>query len=75
MLTMEEYKVVDKILPNFIEGGDLIKVKGAVYEVTDTIPTHNGWDLMVIDNYDEPKIISVLDDAKISIVLSEYVID
>ena len=75
MLTMEEYKVVDKILPNFIEGGDLIKVKGEVYEVTDTIPTHSGWDLMVIDNYDEPKIISVLDDAKISIVLSEYVID
>ena len=75
MLTMDEYKVVDRILPNFIEGGDLIKVKGEVYEVTDTIPTHNGWDLMVIDNYDEPKIISVPVDAKISIVLNEYAID
>jgi hypothetical protein len=75
MLTMDEYKVVDKILPNYIEGGDLIKVKGEVYEVTDTIPTHNGWDLIVVDNYDETKIISVPDDAKISIVLNEYVID
>ena len=75
MLTMDEYKVIDTVLPNFIEGGDLIKVKGEVYEVTDTIPTHNGWDLMVIDNYDEPKIISVPDDARISIVLNEYAID
>jgi len=75
MLTMDEYKVIDRVLPNFIEDGDLIKVKGEVYEVTDTIPTHNGWDLMVIDNYDEPKIISVPDDARISIVLNEYAID
>jgi hypothetical protein len=72
---MDEYKVIDRVLPNFIEDGDLIKVKGEVYEVTDTIPTHNGWDLMVIDNYDEPKIISVPDDARISIVLNEYAID
>ena len=75
MITMDEYKVVDRILPNYIEGGDLIKVKGEVYEVSDTIPTHDGWDLIVVDNYDETKIISVLDDAKISIVLSEYAID
>ena len=75
MLTMDEYKIVDQVLPNFIEGGDLIKVKSEVFEVTDIIPTHDGWDLFVIDNYDEPKIISVPDDAKISIVLSEYAID
>jgi len=75
MLTMEEYKVVDRILPNFLEEGDLIKVKGSVFEITDIVATLNGWDLFVLDNYSEPKTISVPDNARISIVLSEYVID
>lgn len=75
MLTMEEYKVVDRILPNFLEEGDLIKVKGSVFEITDIVATLNGWDLFVLDNYSEPKTISVPDNARISIVLSECVID
>jgi hypothetical protein len=75
MLTMDEYKVVDKVLPNFLEEGDLIKVKGDVFEITNIIPTHEGWDIFVIDNYNDPKTISVSDDARISIVLSEYAID
>lgn len=75
MLTMDEYKVVDKVLPNFLEEGDLIKVKGEVFEITNIIPTHEGWDIFVLDNYNDPKTISVSDDARISIVLSEYAID
>jgi hypothetical protein len=75
MLTMDEYKVVDKVLPNYLEEGDLIKVKGDVFEITNIIPTHEGWDIFVIDNYNDPKTISVSDDARISIVLSEYAID
>jgi hypothetical protein len=71
MITMDEYKVVDSILPNFLEEGDLIKVKGEVYEITNIIPTHNGWDIFTIDNYHEPKTISVPDDARISIVVEE----
>jgi hypothetical protein len=72
---MDEYKVVDKVLPNYLEEGDLIKVKGDVFEITNIIPTHEGWDIFVIDNYNDPKTISVSDDARISIVLSEYAID
>lgn len=71
MLTMDEYKVVDRILPNFLEEGDLIKVKGDVFEITGIIPTHNGWDLFVLDNYSEPKTISVPDDKLVNLVMEE----
>jgi hypothetical protein len=71
MLTMDEYQVVDRILPNFLEEGDLIKVKGEVFEVTNIIPTHNGWDIFVIDNYNDPKTITVPDDARLSLVMEE----
>jgi hypothetical protein len=71
MLTMDEYKVVDRILPNFLEEGDLIKVKGDVFEITGIIPTHSGWDLFVLDNYSEPKTISVPDDKLVNLVMEE----
>jgi hypothetical protein len=71
MLTMDEYKVVDRILPNFLEEGDLIKVKGDVFEITGIIPTHNGWDIFVLDNYNESKTISVPDDKLVSLVMEE----
>lgn len=71
MLTMDEYQVVDRILPNFLEEGDLIKVKGEIFEVTNVIPTHDGWDIFVIDNYNDPKTITVPDDAKLAIVMEE----
>jgi hypothetical protein len=71
MITMEEYKVVDQILPNYLEQGDLIKVKNEVYEVINLIPTPEGWDLVVLDNYEETKIISVPEDKKVNLVLSD----
>ena len=71
MLTMDEYKVIDKVLPNFLEEGDLIKVKGDVFEITNIIPTHDGWDLFVLDNYNDTKIISVPDDKLVSLVIEE----
>lgn len=71
MITMEEYKVVDQILPNYLEQGDLIKVKNEVYEIINLIPTPEGWDLVVLDNYEETKIISVPDDKKVNLVLSD----
>jgi signal peptidase I len=68
---MEEYKVIDQILPNYLEQGDLIKVKNEVYEVINLIPTPEGWDLVVLDNYEETKIISVPEDKKVNLVLSD----
>jgi signal peptidase I len=71
MITMEEYKVIDQILPNYLEQGDLIKVKNEVYEVINLIPTPEGWDLVVLDNYEETKTISVPDGKKVNLVLSD----
>ena len=71
MLTMEEYKVVDRILPNYLEQGDLIKVKGEVFQVINILDTETGWDLVVLNNYHETKLISVPDDKLINIVIDE----
>ncbi len=71
MLTMDDYKVVDQILPNFLEVGDLIKVKNEVYEVINLNATPDGWDLIVLDNYEETKTISVPDGKKVNLVLSD----
>ena len=75
MLTMDEYKIVDSILPNYLEEGDLIKVKGDIFEIINITPTHSGWDLWVLDNYDETKIVSVPDDKLVNLVLNESAID
>jgi len=71
MLTMDEYQVVDQILPNFLEVGDLIKVKNDVYEIINLNATPLGWDLIVLDNYEETKTISVPDGKKVNLVLSD----
>lgn len=71
MLTMDDYKVVDRILANFLEEGDLIKVKGEVFEVVNIIDTPTGWDIVVLDNYYDNKIISIPEAAKVSLVLPE----
>ena len=71
MLTMDEYKIVDRILPNYLEEGDLIKIKDDVFEITNLIPTNTGWDIWVLDNYHEYKVISVPDDKLVTLVMEE----
>lgn len=71
MLTMEEYKVIDRILVNYLEQGDLIKIKGEVFEVINLKDTPDGWDIIVLDNYENTKIVSVKDGTYISITIEE----
>jgi hypothetical protein len=68
---MEEYKVVDKILPNYLEQGDLIKVKGEVFQILNINDTTEGWDLIVLDNYEETKIIQVPENKLVSVVIQD----
>lgn len=70
MLTMDEYKVIDRILANWLEEGDLVRVKGEVYQVINIAATTAGHDLVVIDNYDEHKIISIPDGKLVTLVHS-----
>lgn len=71
MLTMDEYKVVDRIYPNYLEIGDLIKISNEVFQVINLLDTPTGFDIVVLDNYDETKIVSVPDDKMVSLVLQE----
>lgn len=70
MITMDEYKVIDRILPNWLEEGDLIRVKGEVYQIVNIAATAAGHDLVVLDNYDESKIISIPDGKLVTLVHS-----
>jgi HSP90 family molecular chaperone len=72
MLTMDEYVVVDQILPNYLEVGDLIKVKDEVFEVLNLKDTVDGWDIVVLDNYQETKIISVPEGKLINLTMLEH---
>lgn len=71
MLTMEEYKVIDTVLVNYLQEGDLIKVKGEIFEVINLKDTPEGFDIVVIDNYDETKIISVPDGTYLNLTMEE----
>ena len=71
MLTMEEYRVIDTVLVNYLEEGDLIKVKNEIFEVINLKDTPEGFDIVVLDNYDETKIISVPDGSQISLTMEE----
>jgi hypothetical protein len=68
---MDEYKVVDRILVNYLEVGDLIKIKEEVFQVINLLDTPTGWDVIVLDNYDETKTISVSDGSYFKIVMLE----
>ena len=71
MLTMDEYKVVDTILVNYLEVGDLIKIKDEVFQVINLLDTPKGWDIIVLDNYEDTKTISVADGSYLKIVMVE----
>jgi hypothetical protein len=71
MITMDEYKIVDRILVNYLEVGDLIKIKDEVFQVINLVDTPDGWDIIVLDNYDETKTISVADGSYLKIVMIE----
>jgi hypothetical protein len=71
MITMDEYKVIDRILVNYLEVGDLIKIKEEVFQVINLVDTPDGWDIIVLDNYDETKTISVADGSYLKIVMLE----
>ncbi len=68
---MDEYKIVDSIYPNYLEVGDLIKVKDEVFQVINLKDTDSGFDLIVLDNYDETKVVSVPDNKKVNLVLQD----
>jgi hypothetical protein len=68
---MEEYKIIDTVLVNYLQENDLIKINKEIFEVINIKDTPQGFDIVVIDNYDETKIISVPDGSYINIAMEE----
>ena len=68
---MEEYKVIDRIYPNYLELGDLIKVGSEVYQVVNLKDTPTGFDVVVLDNYDDTKVISIPDNKLVNLVIQD----
>ena len=71
MLTMSEYKIIDRVLVNHLQQGDLIKIKDEIFEVINLKDTPEGFDIVVSDNYDETKIISVPDGSYLNLTMEE----
>lgn len=71
MLTMDEYTVIDLIYPMYLEQGDLIRVQGEVYQVLNINDADDGWDIVVLDNYEETRLISVPDNKMVTLVAAD----
>ena len=70
MTTMSDYEIVDFLLINFVEPGDLINYAGQDYLVKAIDAVEEGWDLFVVDRY-EDEIDLFIPDAAIVGLLGE----
>jgi hypothetical protein len=62
-------------LPNWLEQGDLLRVKGEIYEVVNMDIASGGFNLLTIDNYGDVKTIFVPEDKFVTIVMHTNDID
>ena len=65
---MSEYEVVDYLLINFIEPGDLINFAGEDFRVLEIEPTEDGWILEVLDRMEDQIDLFVPDDSVIALL-------
>ena len=67
-LNLSEYEVVDYLLINFIEPGDLINFAGEDFRVLEIEPTEDGWILEVLDRMEDQIDLFVPDDSVIALL-------
>ena len=65
---MSEYEVVDYLLINFIEPGDLINFAGEDFRVLEIEPTEDGWILEVLDRMEDQIDLFIPDNAVIALL-------
>jgi hypothetical protein len=65
---LSEYEVVDYLLINFIEPGDLINFAGEDFRVLEIEPTEDGWILEVLDRMEDQIDLFVPDDSVIALL-------
>jgi hypothetical protein len=67
-LNLSEYEVIDYLLINFIEPGDLINFAGEDFRVLEIEPTEDGWILEVLDRMEDQIDLFVPDDSVIALL-------
>ena len=67
-MNLSEYEVIDYLLINFIEPGDLINFAGEDFRVLEIEPTEDGWILEVLDRMEDQIDLFVPDDSVIALL-------
>jgi hypothetical protein len=67
-LNLSEYEIIDYLLINFIEPGDLINFAGEDFRVLEIEPTEDGWILEVLDRMEDQIDLFVPDDSVIALL-------
>jgi hypothetical protein len=67
-LNLSEYEIIDYLLINFIEPGDLINFAGEDFRVLEIEPSEDGWILEVLDRMEDQIDLFVPDDSVIALL-------
>ena len=67
-LNLSEYEIVDYLLINFIEPGDLINFAGEDFRVLEIEPSEDGWILEVLDRMEDQIDLFIPDNAVIALL-------
>jgi hypothetical protein len=65
---LSEYEIIDYLLINFIEPGDLINFEGEDFRVLEIEPSDDGWLLEVLDRMEDQIDLFVPDDSVIALL-------
>jgi hypothetical protein len=65
---LSEYEIIDYLLINFIEPGDLINFAGEDFRVLEIEPSDDGWILEVLDRMEDQIDLFVPDDSVIALL-------
>lgn len=65
---MSDYEIIDFMLIDFIEAGDLISFAANDYLVKDISATDKGWDLVVVDRYEEEIDLFIPDNTVVGLL-------
>jgi hypothetical protein len=65
---LSEYEIVDYLLINFIEPGDLINFAGEDFRVLEIEPSEDGWILEVLDRMEDQIDLFIPDNAVIALL-------
>lgn len=65
---LSEYEIIDYLLINFVEPGDLINFAGEDFRVLEIEPSDDGWILEVLDRMEDQIDLFVPDDSVIALL-------